>query len=150
LFKKQIHKQKWLEENFNQGVDFFNRSWICLKILFIRHSKNNFMDAAEQYAYNIGLIAGKYVKYREQEENSPKSLRDILTYTKYDRDKLRHVYSKVCLGLNLSYLEQDKMRSIREYIGKFKLEEIQDSYTDLSYFFFKGVFENLGVSENES
>ena len=109
LVKKQIHKEKWLEENFNQGVDFFNRSWICLKILFIRHSKNNFMDAAEEYAYNIGLIAGKYVKYREQEQNSPKSLREILTYTKYDRDKLRYVYSKICLGVNLSNLEGDKM-----------------------------------------
>ena len=104
LFKQQIHKEKWLGENFNQGVDFFNRSWICLKILFIRHSNNNFMDAAEQYAYNIGLIAGKYVKYREQEEKSPKSLRDILTYTKYDRDKLRYVYCKICLGVNLSNL----------------------------------------------
>ena len=150
LFRKQIYKEKWLEENFNLGIDFFNRSWICLQILFIRQLKNNFMDAAEQYAYNIGLIAGKYVKYREQEVDSPKSLRDILTYTKYDRDKLRYVYCKVCLGVNLSNLKEDKMRSIREYIGKFKLEEIEDSYTDLSYFFFKGVFENLGVSKNES
>jgi len=42
------------------------------------------------------------------------------------------------------------MRSIREYIGKFKLEDIEDSPTDLSYFFFKGAFENLGGSNNES
>ena len=152
IIKTKIHSESWLKKNTSTGKDFFNNSWICLKILSNTYSKENIMNSAEKFAYEIGLIAGEYVKSREMERSAPNSILDILTYTKYDREKLKFVFQKVCLGVNLSKFDnEDKRQYLRKYIGNFELnEDIDDSYSDLSYFFFKGVFKNLGGQINES
>lgn len=149
LVHTKIHSEKWMSENISKGNDFFKRSWDCLKILSRCYDENNLMNPNEEFAYKIGLIAGKYVRFREQEKDNPKSVRDILIYNKYDAEKLKFVYKKVCLGVNLSN-QESQLQSIREYINKNNPGDIDNTNLDLSYFFYNGVFKNLGGSNDES
>ena len=104
------------------------------------------MNKNEEYAYKIGLIAGKYVKFKRKSGEANNSTNDILTYSKYDREKLRFVYSRVSLGVSLSKAADERSDSITQIIKKdIPTDEIDDAkaHEDYSYFFFKGVFENL-------
>jgi|SRR3954452_15616099 hypothetical protein len=104
------------------------------------------MNSSEEYAYQIGLIAGRYVKYKKEANEGSSSLKDILTYSKYDRDKLRFVFQRVGLGINLSNSDGP---SLNDFLGFIKnhhpASEItnEDASKDFSYFFYKGVFQEL-------
>jgi hypothetical protein len=130
----------WLKGKSTEG--FFDKSQFCLNLLTIKE-KGSTMDKNENYAYKMGVIAGKYVKFKRDEKEANNSTRDILTYSKYDRERLRFVYHRVCLGLSLSKVDTDDInQSIKNDTPK---DEIDDAsaYEDYSYFFYKGVFENL-------
>ena len=105
------------------------------------------MNKNEEYAYKIGLIAGKYVKFKRDAKEANNSTNDILTYSKYDREKLRFVYSRMSLGISLSKAaDVNRSDSITQIIKKdIPTDEIDDAkaHEDYSYFFYKGVFENL-------
>jgi hypothetical protein len=121
---------------------FFEQSEFCLKLLTHDGKKGLIMNKNEEYAYKIGLIAGKYVKFKRDTKEANNSTNDILTYSKYDREKLRYVYRRICLGISLSKTNDNRLEEITRLT---KTEEIEDAKAneDYSYFFYKGVFENL-------
>jgi len=150
FLKEKIHS--WIKENnVTEPVDFFKQTTFCLETLSKSYDSNKKMTIGEDYAYNIGNIAGKYILFKREAREDNNSLKDILTYAKYDREKLRFVMSRVGLGVNLSKADQHKIDEISHYIKeKQPPEEIPDSdaFNDYSYFFFKGVYENVGGSNN--
>lgn len=139
---------KGAEKDKKAKQEFFETSQFCLKLLTTHDGKKGLvMNKNEEYAYKIGLIAGKYVKFKRDAKEANNSTNDILTYSKYDREKLRFVYSRVSLGVSLSKAaDVNRSDSITQIIKKdIPTDEIDDAkaHEDYSYFFFKGVFENL-------
>ncbi|MDR0493722.1 MAG: hypothetical protein LBH74_08835 [Nitrososphaerota archaeon] len=131
-----------ISQSKKKPADFFDKSQFCLELL-TKNECGLFMNKNEEYAYKIGIIAGKYIKFKRTEKELNNSTKDILTYSKYDRERLRFVYQRICIGLSLSKTDTDAMdQSIKNDLAK---EEIADAqaYEDFSYFFYKGVFENL-------
>ena len=124
-------------------VEFFDRSQFCLKLLTKTESGINNMNKNEEYAYKIGVIAGKYMKFKQTTGETNNSTKDILTYSKYDREHLRFVYKRVGIGLNLSKANTDELsKSIKNDTPKDEIDDAQAN-EDYSYFFYKGVFENI-------
>jgi hypothetical protein len=122
--------------------DFFDRSQFCLNLL-TKNKSDLIMNKNEEYAYKIGIIAGKYVKFKRNNDEANNSTKDILTYSKYDRERLRFVYQRVSLGVSLSKVNTDNLsQAIKNDLPKEEIEDAQ-SHEDYSYFFYKGVFENL-------
>jgi hypothetical protein len=123
--------------------NFFETSQFCLKLLTKNDRGLNGMNKNEEYAYKIGCIAGKYVKFKREKKEANNSTNDILTYSKYDRDRLRFVYNRISLGISLSKADTEALsQSIKSDISS---EEIEDAKAqeDYAYFFYKGVFQNL-------
>ncbi len=151
LLKRNIHG--WLKENnVADAVDFFKKSDFCLKVLSTSKYLREDVKAGEEYAYKIGKISGKYVNFKKEAKEESNSLRDILTYSKYDREKLRFVMTRVGQGVNLSKITSDKMDVISNFI-KANLPEIEipdnEAFEDYSYFFYKGLYEVLGDMRKE-
>lgn len=122
--------------------DFFRKSQFCLNLL-TKHDRGVTMNKNEEYAYKIGVIAGKYVKFKRTNKEANNSTNDILTYSKYDRERLRFVYQRIGLGISLSKVNTDALvQSIKNDLPKEEIDDAQ-AYEDYSYFFYKGVFENL-------
>jgi len=142
----------WIKDLI-KGVDstnrFFENSSFCMKLLTRVSDKMIDMNENEEYAYRIGRIAGRYVQFRRDEGEAARSSADILTYTKYDRDRLRHVYSRVCTGVCLETSTSETLSPQEKNMHKFLEEnapqkEIDDAkaYEDYSYFFYRGVFDS--------
>lgn len=134
------------EKGKSEKKNFFETSQFCLNLLTIEGKKGESMNKNEEYAYKIGKIAGTYVKFKKDSKESNNSTNDVLTYSKYDQEKLRHVYSRICIGTSLSKANKTALDVISKFIKEnTPIEEIEDSKIneDYSYFFYKGVFENL-------
>lgn len=145
LLRKDIHK--WIRGNPIDAQNFFSRTWFSLKSLTNSNPSTTNMNQEEEYAWRIGKIAGMYVNFREKSKDQNNSLRDILAYSKYDREKLRFVFQRIGQGVNLAKAKQESIGQITDYIKNTKPpEEISDknAYDDYSYFFYKGAFETLG------
>ena len=151
IFKDKL--PKWLEKKlYKEANEFLNQTFFCIRLL-TRIGKNEIgdtcMDITDTFAYCIGKIAGEYVRFKKAIDENNNSLQTILTYSKYDREKLRFVHKQVCLGINLAKPAQEKeglddiIKFVHDHMPK---EEIIDvnAYKDNSYFFYKGVFEQLG------
>lgn len=147
----------WIND-FIKGVDstnrFFENSAFCMKLLTLKSGKMIDMNENEEYAYRIGRIAGRYVKFRRDEGQAARSSADILTYAKYDRDRLRHVYSKVCTGISLETSTSQTLNAQDKEMFKFiednsPQKEIDDTKAseDYSYFFYRGVFSQSAGAE---
>lgn len=124
---------------------FFYKAEFCLKLLTKNHGGDK-MDTNEEIAYNIGEIAGQYINFKRKAKETTNSTEDILAYSKYDRDKLRFIFQRICLGTNLSKNETLK-KNMESFIrGKKPKAEVNDvdSAKDYAYFFYKGVFNQLG------
>jgi hypothetical protein len=101
------------------------------------------MNDNEEYAHRVGVIAAEYIKFKENVGESSNSLRDILAYSRYDREKLRFVMQRIGLGLSLSKAPEDKIKKTESFIRSNQPSvEISDdsAYNDYSYFFYKGYF----------
>lgn len=135
----------WIKGNKpikKETADFFGKSQFCLKLL-TKNECGLAMNKNEEYAYKIGVIAGKYVKFKRDKDEANNSTNDILTYSKYDRERLRFVYQRVGIGVSLSKVNTDALsQSIKNDLPKEEIDDAQ-SHEDYSYFFYKGVFENL-------
>lgn len=143
-YEQQIRENifDWLRDPHLRDPAFFNKSEFLLKILTKEGEK---MDKNEEYAYKIGKLAGKYVNLKKAAGEAGGSTSEILAYTKYDRERLRHVYKRVCLG---AVLLKDSSRAdeLNQFIkDNMPSAEIEDSKSseDFSYWFYKGVFETL-------
>jgi hypothetical protein len=136
--------QEWIKGNMpdSKAEEFFEKSQFCLNLL-TNNQRGLAMNKNEKYAYKIGCIAGKYVKFKREKDDANNSTKDILTYSRYDLDRLKWVYQRVCNSIVLSKADTiDISQSIKNDIPE---EEIDDAQTreDYSYFFYKGVFQNL-------
>jgi hypothetical protein len=146
LLREEIYS--WIKDKqMKKAGEFFSKTSFCSKILIDSSGISEKVTIAEKYAYNTGLIAGKYVKFKRDSDEESNMLNDILTYSKYDRERLRHVLSRVGQGVNLSNAKQSNINQLYKFIHYYQQEEeIPDSeaYNDYSYFFYKGVFKSLG------
>ncbi len=144
----------WLKKNqYADANRYIKNTFFCISLL-TRTKDGNVggigMDLADKFSYGIGMIAGEYVRFKRNIGEDSNSLQEILTYSKYDREKLRFVHKRVCLGISLAKPAQEKKDSLDRITGfihdKIPKEEIPDAdaYRDNSYFFYKGVFERLG------
>ncbi|MEM2099077.1 MAG: hypothetical protein QXU99_04945 [Candidatus Bathyarchaeia archaeon] len=144
LFTQQISENlyDWLRDPTHRDSSFFTKSVFLIKLLTKEGEK---MDKNEEYAYKIGKLAGKYVNLKKAAGEAGSSISDVLTYTKYDRERLRHVYKRVCLGAVL-LKDSAKADVLNQFIkDNTPHTEIEDekSSEDFSYWFYKGVFEAL-------
>jgi hypothetical protein len=149
LLRREIFS--WINsKNTLDATIFFEKAGFCLKTLLAISNIHEEMDLNEKYAYSIGLIAGRFIKFKRKFNEESNSLKDILTYSKYDREKLRFVFSRIGIGLNLSKASQSNVDKITNFINENQQEEeISDNNAsrDYSYFFFKGVYKELGGNE---
>jgi hypothetical protein len=134
---------------------FFERSMFCIGLLTKKEEMSE-MNPNEEYAFKIGKIAGKYVQFKQKTGEATHSTADILTYTKYDRDRLRHVYSRVCTGICLGASTSEKPNYSQQEMTQFLKDntpskEIEDdkAHEDYSYFFYKGVFDSSKSEVNQ-
>ena len=151
--------QSWLTDFLN-GKDsterFFENSSFCMRLLSGRTKEVTDVNQSEEYAFRIGKIAGRYVQFRRESGEAPRSTADILTYNKYDREKLRHVYSRVSNGVCLetsapktpSNQEKNMVKFLEENAPKTEIDEA-NAYEDYSYFFYRGVFDSRKEGETE-
>jgi len=139
------HLWDWIKGNKpikKETDDFFGKSQFCLNLL-TNNKRGVAVNKNEEYAYKIGVIAGKYVKFKREKNEANNSTNDILTYSKYDRERLRFVYQRVGIGVSLSKVNTDAIsQSIKNDLPKEEIDDAQ-AHEDYSYFFYKGVFENL-------
>jgi hypothetical protein len=145
IMRRNIHK--WLKQETQETIDFFKRTDFCLKALSTRYDTSTDTNPSEKFAYQVGKISKSYIEFKKRTANESHSLRDILTYSKYDREKLRFVISRIGIGVNISKAKENDMQLINSKISQYQPEqEIPDSeaYNDYSYFFYKGYFEGEG------
>ncbi len=150
FFIKKIRAKifEWItrpKNNF-EIIEFFDKSEFCIKILTTSDLDITIMNPNEEYAYKLGLIAGRYVTFKKNADEQSNSLKDILTYSKYDREKLRFVFHRIGIGINISNSNESNMKNMLDYIKQnHPSNEISDddANKDYSYFFYKGVFREL-------
>ena len=126
----------------SEPKQFFIKSNFCLQCLCTADYVVTNMDKNEEFAERLGQIANVYVEFKRKEENN-NSLIDILTYPKYDREKLRFIFSRICHGLQSSRLSDVDKNDVTNQIRSLQpAEEIDDDAAskDYSYFFFKGFY----------
>jgi hypothetical protein len=101
------------------------------------------MNPNEEFAYRVGQIARNYIDFKQKIGEESNSLRDILTYSKYDRDRLRFVIQRVSIGINLAKTNDHDITEITKKVSSLQpKEEILDNEAqrDFSYFFYKGYY----------
>lgn len=138
----------WIKEmpNSFDAQSFFKKAAFCTSLMMTKNNGGEIMDTNEEYAYRIGKIAGEYINYKRSTKETSNSLYDIMTYPKYDRERLRFVYQKISLGFLLSKKfdtqGQSVVQAIADLTPKYEIDDTK-SDTDFSYFFYKGLFEKL-------
>ena len=106
------------------------------------------MNDDEKFAFNIGKIARNYIDFKQNIGEESNSLKDILTYSKYDREKLRFVLQRIGIGVNLAKANPEQISKINKTISTLSsIPEITDdeAHKDLSYFFYKGYYDSKEI-----
>lgn len=147
ILRQEIHK--WIKTpNFTEQQEFFTKSDFCFKTLSIVNNDRTYMNSNEEYAENIGKIARAYIDFKLNGEEKDNSLSDILTYSKYDRERLRFIVSRIGRGINLSKIADKNKTDVTKKVSILQPDkEISDdaSAKDYSYFFFKGYYTSTEV-----
>ncbi|MEM2160311.1 MAG: hypothetical protein QXN55_05080 [Candidatus Nitrosotenuis sp.] len=142
MLRSKIHE--WLKSKKNdEQSKFFKQSEFCIKTLSSSQSVKNIMNINEKFAFSVGQIARHYVDFKQKIGEQSNSLKDILTYSKYDREKLRFVLQRIGIGINLAKANDKDISEITNTIDKLHpKEEISDdeAHKDYSYFFYKGYY----------
>ncbi len=139
--------------------DFFSKADFYLLFKYLMHNSGDgmqqpkYMKTEEYFAYLIGTSVGKYLQLLKKSENLDNSAYDLISYDKYDYEKLKFVFEKLGRAIGIKKLE-DKQEEMEKYfntisneiddtLGKLPAsEEIKDK--DLAFFFYLGVFKELG------
>ena len=82
IFTRILRKEifSWINsKNTSDAIIFFERTRFCLKTLLAISNIHEEMDINEKYAYSIGLIAGRFIKFKRKFNEESNSLKDILT-----------------------------------------------------------------------
>jgi hypothetical protein len=146
FFQRKLSEKRyeWIKSKDDEEQKFFfTRTEFCLKTLCSRNMSDDPMSPSENFAVSVGLIARAYVEFKQKINEPNNSTTDILTYSKYDREKLRFVISRIGIGIQLSKVSEDQKKAIIAKISSLNpKEEISDNDAskDLSYFFFKGYY----------
>jgi hypothetical protein len=130
-------------KNNTEQIEFFSKSEFCIKYLINTDFTQNYLNSNEEYALRIGQIARLYVDFKYSNKDGDNSLGDILTYSKYDRERLRFVYSRISRGVQLAKVADASKDSVTKKISSLRpKEEIsdEDASKDYSYFFFNGYY----------
>jgi hypothetical protein len=134
----------WIKmKNNKEQLDFFSKSDFCIKYLINTNITQDYMNSNEDFAHRIGQIARLYVDFKQSNKDGDNSLGDILTYSKYDRERLRFVYSRISRGVQLAKVTDTSKDSVTKKISSLRpKEEIsdEDASKDYSYFFFNGYY----------
>jgi len=146
--RREIHK--WLKlKNHTKQKDFFQRSSFCMQHLCNRNDATySYMDKNEEFAEKVGRIARIYIDFKQNNKEADNSLSDILTYSKYDRERLRFIVARIGKGVHLSKISDEQKSATTEKIRRIQPdEEIADDAAskDYSYFFFKGYYSNTEI-----
>jgi len=151
-FFTKILKQKRFEWIKLRGgtvqADFFERTDFCFKSLCTLDFIDSYMDSNEKFAQNIGQIARVYMNFKQNNGEHDNSLSDMLSYSKYDKDKLSFVYSRICRGVELSKISKNIKKEVSQNISSLTPGiEIEDTSAqkDYSYFFYKGYHSKLEI-----
>ena len=149
-FFNKILKQKrydWIKlKSKSEQKEFFLRTDFCLKSLSTLNDTKSYMDQNEEFAEKIGQIVRRYIEFKQSNSEIDNSLSDILTYSKYDRERLRFIVSRIGRGVQLSKVSDDIKQGVTKKISSLQpSKEIEDnsSSKDYSYFFFKGYYTDL-------
>ncbi len=152
-FFNKILKQKqydWAKlKNKSDQKDFFLRTDFCLQSLCNTDNTKQYMDQNEEFAEKIGQIARTYIEFKQRNGETDNSLSDILTYSKYDRERLRFIVSRIGRGVQLSKITDDVKKGVTMKISSLQPKtEIEDDAAskDYSYFFFKGYYTNMEIA----
>lgn len=151
FFQRRVAQQRydWIKsKNDKDQKEFFTRAEFCLKTLCNPNRSLELITPSENFAVNVGLIARAYLEFKQKNKDTDNSTSDILTYSKYDREKLRFVISRIGIGIQLSKVSEGLKKEITDKISSLNpKEEISDSEAskDFSYFFFKGYYTNPEV-----
>jgi hypothetical protein len=95
--------REWVKQDKKgDALDFFKKTDFSLKTLSRRNDEEPDMNPSESYAYRVGAVARLYVDFKNEVEEESNSLRDILAYSKYDREKLRAVFERLSRGYSIS------------------------------------------------
>lgn len=139
----------WIKmKNNAEQLDFFSKSEFCIKYLINADFTQNYLNSNEEYALRIGQIARQYVDFKQSNTDGDNSLGDILTYSKYDRERLRFVYSRISRGVQLAKVSDGLKENITKRIISLRpKEEIsdEDASKDYSYFFFNGYYSSQEI-----
>jgi hypothetical protein len=142
MLRQQIHD--WIKlTTTTEQRDFFINTDFCLKCLSKSFTNTSIMNPNEEFAYRVGQIARNYIDFKQKIGEESNSLRDILTYSKYDRDRLRFVIQRVSIGINLAKTNDHDITEITKKVSSLQpKEEILDNEAqrDFSYFFYKGYY----------
>ncbi len=150
FFNKSVRQEihKWIKsKNQHDQVSFFKRSSYCLQHLCNRGKDTySYMDKNEEFAEKIGQIAKAYIDFKQNIGEMDNSLSDILTYSKYDRERLRFIVARIGKGVQLSKTSDEKKKNATDKIRSLQPDkEITDDAAskDYSYFFFKGYYSKM-------
>jgi len=152
FFTKMLkqNRYKWikLKGKYDQR-EFFLRTDFCLQSLCNIDNTKQYMDQNEEFAEKIGHIARIYMEFKQNNDETDNSLSDILTYSKYDRERLRFIVSRIGRGVQLSKVTDGIKKDVTKKISSHQPKtEIKDDFSskDYSYFFFKGYYTNSEIT----
>jgi hypothetical protein len=139
----------WIKlKNNKEQLDFFSKSDFCIKYLINANITQSYLNSNEEFALRIGQIARLYVDFKQSNKDGDNSLGDILTYSKYDRERLRFVYSRISRGVQLAKVVDASKDNVTKKISSLRpKEEIsdEDASKDYSYFFFNGYYSSQEI-----
>jgi len=142
ILRSKIHHRLKFKK-FKEQSEFFRQTEFCIKSLCMSMTDNDIMKTNEKFACRVGLISRHYVDFKEKIGEKSNSLKDILTYSKYDREKLRFVLQRIGIGINLAKASDNEISEITKTVDKLHpKDEISDeeAHKDYSYFFYKGYY----------
>lgn len=151
VFSRMLHSKiyDWIKlKKTDEQQKFFSQADFCLKTLFTSFSNGSVMNSNEEFAFKVGQMARHYIDFKQKIGEESNSLKDILTYSKYDRERLRFVIQRIGIGVNLAKANDNDISAITKIITALQpKEEITDSdaHKDFSYFFYKGYYTNQGA-----
>ena len=122
---------------------FFNASRFCLKALNTSRPYGNGMEPGESFAEAVGSLAKHYVRFKKSAGGPDNSLSEMMSYSKYDREKLRFIVARIGRGVHLANATDEQRQNMEKEISATNLGgEISDdgAHRDYSYFFFRGYY----------
>ena len=141
------------EENYSKAKEWFEKAEFCRIILSNSIGDQVNMNTNEEFAYKVGKIAGRYIWFRKSVDEKNNAVKDILTYSTYDRTHLRYVIDKIGIGIPVTRTKgnDDIKEEMEKYFSNNAPEtEIDDesSSKNYSYFFYKGAYSTI-AGENQ-